>query len=133
MKIDAKIDESTSRYLTPQAKEAFHESVQTYSEKLVSEASRLEAVSHSHSGDPEITAKNVADATTYLRGYPRSEPRSKWFIALQLASAVTALLVGVLFDLETIQGDTGAFYIFILVFSLALILNSAQILIGRTQ
>src|SRR3972149_3775319 len=100
MNIEISLDDRASENLSPQAQKALATLTSQYAQSLALEASRLEASTHPHSGKPEITAKNVNDAAIFLRGFPQRTRRAGWFVALQVGSALTTLLVGTLFDVS---------------------------------
>ena len=133
MKIEIDLDERATQYLSPQARRSLKSLANKYAQNLLLEAIRLEAAGHSQRGDPEITGKNVTDAATYLKGFPNPQKRAWWFVLIQVASAITTLLVGALFDLPTVQRDATALYFFLAILVLAVVLNSAEIIIGRPQ
>ena len=127
------LEDKLTQHLSPQAQKALQKLTKEYAQGLVLEASRLEASSHTHEGNPEITAKNISDAAIFFRGLPQSATRSWPFVVLQVGAVLAALLVGSMFDLQALQADPAALYLFLVVLSLAVVLNSVEIVIGRPQ
>ena len=103
MSFQLSVADELTRYLNPQAVTESHNRLQTYAEDLLREAGRLETVSSTTGGDPEITSSMVADADLLLRRGYRQVPRN-WGLTLgKIVAPVGALLTGVLADVDKLK------------------------------
>jgi hypothetical protein len=106
-------------YLNTPARTIFRSSLQSYSEALLREASRLEAAGKSTPGSPEITSTMVKDADILLRrGYsrPRKQPL---LIMSQLVATVGGFLTGLLADANRLKEPKGL-VLFVLVLTVTI-------------
>jgi len=133
MPLQIEIPDEDARYLSQQAQEELVASTKKYSQELLNEANRLEAANRENGGDPEITRVMIRDAALHVQRYPPRSKRSWGFTVIQIASAITALLTGGLFDVDKMQQDIGRLIIFLILLSLTIIFATTEIILGRTQ
>jgi len=80
----------------------FHAALVRYSEDLMREASRLEAVSNT-TGKPEITGSMVRDADLLLRKGYRNRAKSRLLSWAQVLGPSSGVITGLLFDRQSLQ------------------------------
>src|SRR6185295_2059023 len=101
MRID--IPDENIQYLNQQAQAVFVKSVNEFSQELLAEANRLEAVGKSVGGDPEITSSNMSDATLLVRRGYRKKKKPVSAAVIQVIAAISTLITGLAFDFEKIK------------------------------
>jgi hypothetical protein len=94
-------------HLNTAAKPRFEQKCQGYAKDLLDEAGRLEASSHSGTGEPEITSTMIEDADIHIRRGYRKSKRPWWLIPVQLSSYLTAIFIGPAY--ENLAEDNGPF------------------------
>ena len=133
MPIEIQVTEDRLVYLSEPAKDEFTQSIDNFIDELLQEASRLEANRRDHRGDPEINRSMIQDATSFLKKYPRAKKMGWGFIAIQVISSVSTLLVGGMFDLDKLQSDQKMLILFIIVLIFAITFTVIEIVMGRNK
>ena len=94
MPLEISIPEEDVRYLTEPAKRRVREEVVRFANELLAEAGRLEAARSGTTSDPQITDREIGDATIITRRYARRK-RSRVLLISGLLAPIGAPLVGV--------------------------------------
>jgi hypothetical protein len=122
MGVSIDIPDSDVRFLNPAAQQQLKTHVNEYVDQLLAESSRIEADQHTAAGDPEISSSMIKDAAHLIkRGYQRHK-KSGWHVTLDIAGAVSALLVGLMFDFDRLK-DPQMLVGFLVLLAIALGLN----------
>lgn len=119
--MEIEITEDELRYLSEQAEQELESIVTQYTKDIISEAHRLEAGERNNDEMPDVSRIHVRDASISLKRYQNKSSKSKWYIPIKIAAAVSGMLVGILIP-EDPSTLTILSYIFIfLLFAFALV------------
>lgn len=105
MPIEIKIGDGDMTGFSAPAKEGLRKAVDDYASSLIAEANRIEAGRNTGNGPPEITHGMVNDAVIVQRqglGSPQKKFSSK---VLRAISAILALIVGIMYDAQSLQQE----------------------------
>ena len=105
MPIEIKIDDTDTEGFSTPAKEGLREAVEDYASSLIEEANRIEAVRNTGSGPPEITHGMVSDAVIVQRTGLGKRNNSYASKILRITAAILALIVGFMYDPQSLQQE----------------------------
>lgn len=84
------------KILTPNAQAYFDKCVREYEDRLLSESTNIEAMEHTGSGPPEVTAAHIEEAKWVLiRRLRRRTGSSKRVAALRIGQILMSAVVGI--------------------------------------
>ncbi len=133
MTLQINIPDDQLEYLSEHAKDELNISVRAYASDLIEEASRLETASRVDNGKPEITRSMIKDAVLYLKKYTLNRKITWGYSLIQILAVISILFTGGLFNIDKFQQDTTRLIIFLIVLTIAIVSNTAVIIIGRNQ
>ncbi len=100
MALNLAVTNDTTEHLNQPAEAQTIAALKRYADDLLAEASRLEAVLKTTSGNPEITSSMIKDADLLLRRGYRKPRKSRRLIGSQIIAPVSGFLTGMLADLK---------------------------------
>lgn len=100
MALNLAVTNDTTEHLNQPAEAQTIAALKRYADDLLAEASRLEAVLKTTSGNPEITSSMIKDADLLLRRGYRKPRKSRLLIGSQIIAPVSGFLTGMLADLK---------------------------------
>jgi hypothetical protein len=106
MTIEIIVDEKDLKGFSPPACELLKESAEKYIAALIREANRIEAGRNSTSGPPEITKPMVHSAVVAQENGLGQPKRSMFSKFVNVAAAVLSMVVGFMYDAETLKDQT---------------------------
>lgn len=118
MPLQLTIPDEKTAYLNEPAKEELVAAIESYSDRLLREASRLEAATSTTGTDPEITSTMVRDADLLLKRAYRKPKKKPAVIVGEIVGPTTGLIAGMLANMKLLQSPV-LFAIFIVLLAIS--------------
>lgn len=135
LKMPLRIDipDQKLEFLTDEAKDELKRSITNFSDGTLKEAERIEASFRNDSNSrPEITRHLIQEAVSYQKSIYKKQGASMKYKIIQLVSALSLFISGIIFDFEEIQKSASLLIIFFIVASIA-ILSTFYLFLGREE
>lgn len=115
MSLRIELSDQDLEYLSEDAKEELKRSTVSYAVEIMREAARIETSLRNGENDrPEITRNIIKEAVKFNKNLYRRTAGSRKAKGLQILSALSALITGVLFDFDEIKTNTTLLVFFLL-------------------
>lgn len=122
MPIQINIPDEDIPYLNKPAREHMRKHVEGYIDKLLNEASRLEAAQRTTGGDPEINSSMINDAEHLMSHGYQKHRKPGWITACQVVAMLSVLFTGLVFDFERLK-DPVMLVVFVVLLAIAITFN----------
>lgn len=106
MPVTVAISDANLSGLSDPARQEVKATLESFATDLISEANRLEAATRSSSAAPDVNAQMVRDASTFVRRGMTAKSPSAWTKISRVMAALLALILGVVWDKDSLQSST---------------------------